>query len=907
MAERWEPAGRDVLFLAGVDWRYLYGSGLETLANPRINLIQHVRHAHEGTELYRYLSERAVRICVSQEVADAISATGRTNGPVLTIPNGIDVTPFDSVGGGSPAGFDERRRPVTIVGYKSPELARTLSERLDAANIEHLLVCEFLDRSAFLALLGESRIAVCLPREREGFYLPVLEAMASGCLVVTLDCIGNRGFCHHEENCLIAKRDPVSLFETTKRALAMSIREPGRMHRRTRDTAGEHSLKVEMSRFHEILGDIDGLWAKGMTACRQSLSGSRAIGGVAVAEARDGMAQRSEGTTMLPEDDSGRRSGQPRVPAQSRTVWFYRDFRRLNGGFLKHSNYFESVRRMPGFVPRITFSREPANETQARIRERLWPSGGGTLAARWEPGHRDVLFLAGVDWSYVDELGLESLDIPRINLIQHVRHADEHRKAYRDLARRAIRICVSQEVTDAISATGQTNGPILTIPNGIDVAPFVSTGDGSPVGFDERRQPITIFGYKSPELARGLSERLHAAGIEHRLVSDFLDRSAFLELLGESRIAVCLPRDREGFYLPALEAMASGCLVVTLDCIGNRGFCHHEANCLVAGHTPDSLLGATMRALAMSGPERHRMHRRARDTAAEHSLEVERQRFQAILRDVDRLWSAAKAESTPLRPVVPALPVPYRPKLGFMIVGAQKCGTTALAHFLSQHPDIGMSSPKEVHLFDSPKYSNDWTPEQIDERYRPQFDHCTGTAIQGEATPIYMFLPGIARELKRYNPELKLIVLLHDPVERALSHYYMEKNRGKEPRPLWLALMREPFRLRRCKNARAYGSEMRVCSYRRRGLYSLQLRNLYRFFDWDRIMVVHTRDLRAQHHVVLRRVFAFLGVSEHVRIEPEIVFEGDRGGRRHRAVSWLLRLSYLAEFVRLRGLLRTHL
>ena len=246
----------------------------------------------------------------------------------------------------------------------------------------------------------------------------------------------------------------------------------------------------------------------------------------------------------------------------------------------------------------------------------------------------------------------------------------------------------------------------------------------------------------------------------------------------------------------------------------------------------------------------------------------------------------------------------YRPKLGFMIVGAQKCGTTALAHFLSQHPEIGMASPKEVHLFDSPKYSTDWTPEQIDERYQPFFCHCAGETIRGEATPIYMFLPGIARELKRYNPDLKLVVLLHDPVERAISHYYMEKNRDKEHRPLWLALLSEPARLRRCRDARAHGSAMRVWSYRRRGLYSLQLGNLYRFFDQDRVLIIRARDLLERHDAVLRRVFAFLGVSEHVRIAPEIVFKGDRGGRRHRGVSWLLRLSYLAEFVRLRALLR---
>ena len=239
-----------------------------------------------------------------------------------------------------------------------------------------------------------------------------------------------------------------------------------------------------------------------------------------------------------------------------------------------------------------------------------------------------------------------------------------------------------------------------------------------------------------------------------------------------------------------------------------------------------------------------------------------------------------------------------------MIAGAQKCGTTALAHYLSQHPEIAVSSPKEVHLFDAPEYSIDSTREQMDGRYLPHFSHDAGAVIRGEATPIYMFLPEVARELKRYNPEPKLIVLLRDPVERAISHYYMEKNRDKEHRPLWLALLSEGFSLRRCRDARHPDSAMRRHSYRRRGLYSLQLRNLYRFFDEDRILVVRTRDLLQRHDAVLRRVFAFLGVSGHVRIAPEIVYRGERGGRTHRVVSWLLRVSYLAESVRSRALLR---
>ena len=215
---------------------------------------------YEGTELYGYLSEPALRICVSWEVAQAILATGRTRGPVLTIPNGIDITPFEASERGSPAGFQARRWPVLLAGYKRPDLARGLSERLDAQRTEHRLLTEFLGRDAFLGLLAESRVAVCPPHAEEGFYLPALEAMASGAAVVTLDCIGNRGFCHDHWNCIIAKPDPGSLFRAVRRVLAMSASEHGRMHRRARDTVARHSLKVERRRFHSVLRDIDRLW-----------------------------------------------------------------------------------------------------------------------------------------------------------------------------------------------------------------------------------------------------------------------------------------------------------------------------------------------------------------------------------------------------------------------------------------------------------------------------------------------------------------------------------------------------------------------------------------------------------------------------------------------------------------------
>ena len=332
-------------------------------------------------------------------------------------------------------------------------------------------------------------------------------------------------------------------------------------------------------------------------------------------------------------------SGEREAPVRTRRAWFYRQYGRLTGGHLKHSHYFHHVLRMPGFAPVIAFGEEPRNVAHARERGRLWPAGADGAAARWEPERGDLLFLEGAsDWPYLFEHGLDTLPVPRINLIQGVRHAREDDVRYRYLAERAIRICVSREVADAISATGRTNGPVLTIPNGIDVTSFEPVAEGAPAGYETRRHSVVIVGYKRLDLARELSQRLGAAQIEHRLLTEFLDREAFLALLAETRIAVCLPLKVEGFYLPALEAMASGCLVVTLDCIGNRSFCHRDANCLVAEPTCESLYGATGRALAMPPRDRARLHRRARDTAVRHSLDAERERFHAVLADVDRLW-----------------------------------------------------------------------------------------------------------------------------------------------------------------------------------------------------------------------------------------------------------------------------
>ena len=271
-------------------------------------------------------------------------------------------------------------------------------------------------------------------------------------------------------------------------------------------------------------------------------------------------------------------------------------------------------------------------------------------------------------------------------------------------------------------------------------------------------------------------------------------------------------------------------------------------------------------------------------------------RFHAVLDDVDRLWREDGAH-----PLPPTRRTRDRPLVDFMIVGAQKCGTTALGQFLAEHPEIGMSSQKEVHLFDAPDYLAGTSARDIDSSYRRYFEHVVDVAVRGEATPIYMFLPDVASELKHYNAGLKLIVLVRDPVERALSEYYMQKARARETKSLWLALLLERWRLGRDGDPRRMRSATREHGYRSRGLYSLQLQRLFRHFDRKRVLVVRRNDLLHDHDATMERVFAFLGVSTELRVARDVVFAGDEV-RPHRVIRALLRLSYAVEFRRLRRL-----
>lgn len=315
-----------------------------------------------------------------------------------------------------------------------------------------------------------------------------------------------------------------------------------------------------------------------------------------------------------------------------RTIWFYRNYEGFTGGHLKHSHYFNSVHLHPKFNPRIFFPIQSYSIEQRDQIRCLW-GGGASVAPEWSPQSRDIIFLAGMDWSFALAKGGFDSTMPRLNLIQGTRHADPNLSLYQYLTEPAIRLCVSQPVADAIIGTGKVNGPVFVIPNGIDCQPNQNL-----VSISHTFSRVQIVGYKMLDFARVLAQKLSAAGIATDLLLNILPRDEFIEMLDPAALVVCCPLPAEGFYLTALEAMAKGCFVVVPDCEGNRAYAVDGVNCLFPDYQHEAVFNAIARALALPQGEIEKIRQAAVVTAMKHTLESERLEFYKLLNNIDQLW-----------------------------------------------------------------------------------------------------------------------------------------------------------------------------------------------------------------------------------------------------------------------------
>ena len=200
----------------------------------------------------------------------------------------------------------------------------------------------------------------------------------------------------------------------------------------------------------------------------------------------------------------------------------------------------------------------------------------------------------------------------------------------------------------------------------------------------------------------------------------------------------------------------------------------------------------------------------------------------------------------------------------FIIIGGQKCGTTSLYQYLSEHPSVAPAVRKEVHYFDwAFRQGTGWYRAHFATRpYRAAYELRTGQRlVVGEASPLYLFHPDVPKRARALLPDAKLIALLRDPVQRAYSHYQQRVRRGKESLPFAEAVAREAERIGDCPIEQTYTSTTRrESSYLTRGLYAHQLENWMRVFPREQLLILSSEDFFGDTARVFARVLAFLGL-----------------------------------------------
>ncbi len=206
----------------------------------------------------------------------------------------------------------------------------------------------------------------------------------------------------------------------------------------------------------------------------------------------------------------------------------------------------------------------------------------------------------------------------------------------------------------------------------------------------------------------------------------------------------------------------------------------------------------------------------------------------------------------------------------FIIIGAEKAGTTALWQFLRQHPQVYMSAVKEPQFFGyegrevSFQGPGPVVKEALPicdlEEYKSLFKGTESYKAVGEASPSYLYNSQAPERIRHYVPQAKLIAILRNPVDRAYSRFLHLVREDREPAGDFLeALEKEPWRIQ--------NNWWPDFFYKQNGFYYAQLSRYYDLFDEGQIKVYLYEDLSADPLKTLQDIFAFLDVD--VAFEPD--------------------------------------
>lgn len=212
----------------------------------------------------------------------------------------------------------------------------------------------------------------------------------------------------------------------------------------------------------------------------------------------------------------------------------------------------------------------------------------------------------------------------------------------------------------------------------------------------------------------------------------------------------------------------------------------------------------------------------------------------------------------------------FRRNPDFIIIGAQKGGTSSLFYYLSQHSQLNLPKTKEIHFFDNNYHLGiDWYQNQ----FPSQFINRRNT---GEASPYYLFHPHVPGRISKCCQKTKFIVMLRNPVDRAYSHFMMQKKRKIEPLTFEEAIKVESSRISEevrelliKPNYKSIGHQQ--LSYLSRGNYYTQLKKWFEYFPMQQFLFIKSETFFADPISELSKVYSFLDIKQEtsVNLNPQ--------------------------------------
>ncbi len=205
----------------------------------------------------------------------------------------------------------------------------------------------------------------------------------------------------------------------------------------------------------------------------------------------------------------------------------------------------------------------------------------------------------------------------------------------------------------------------------------------------------------------------------------------------------------------------------------------------------------------------------------------------------------------------------------FVIIGAMKSGTTSLYDFVVRHPAIEPALRKELHYFSLFHHRGElWYRSNFPtNRTKNSFTKKTGQRLlSGEATVDYLFYPEVPARMRKILPDVKLIVILRNPIDRAYSHYHHNISRkNNELLSFEKAIELEEKRWLKERMANqgleVFTQHYHHNSYLARGIYADQLENWFNHYPREQFLILTTQDFRKNPHRTLNQIFEFLEVS----------------------------------------------